>query len=66
MLFFHIYLLGFIIALFYVSSEFIEFCKKNKIDYRYMFNNDKILFNIILDSLGSWITIIVYYINRNK
>lgn len=66
MIFLQIYLLGFIVALFYVSSEFIEFCKKNNIDYRLAFKDNAIIFNIILDSLGSWFTILFYYIGQDK
>lgn len=66
MIFLQIYLLGVIIALFFIHSEFIEFCKKNNIDYRYALNDNKILFNILLDSLGSWVVILLYAFNKNE
>lgn len=63
-LIFQIYLAGVVCSLFFVSNEFIKFCQENNLDYRMAFNDPNILFNIFIDSLGSWITILFYYIGQ--
>ena len=66
MIYLQIYLLGVLIALFFIYSDFIAFCKKNNVDYRYALNDKKILFNIILSSLGSWIIVLFYIFHKNE
>jgi len=65
-IFIQIYLIGFAVALFYVTYEFKKFCLKNNLDFQSAINNQLILLNIVLDSLGSWLTVLFYYIGRNK
>ena len=65
-IFLQIYFLGVILSLFYITYDFIEFCKENHLDYRYAFNDNDILFNIFMDSLGSWLTLIIWYFGKNK
>ena len=62
---FKIYVLGFIVALFYISFQFIEYCVKNRMDYTAAFSDYNILSMIILESLGSWLTVIVCFLTRN-
>ena len=63
---FKIYLLGVVVALFYVTFEFKKFCEINNLDFQSACNNPSILFNIFIDSLGSWLTILFYYIGRDR
>ena len=65
-LFWYIYLIGFGVSLFYVTHEFIRWCVKHKINYREALNDNEVLFRIIIDSLGSWVTVLFYYISRDS
>ena len=65
-LFWLIYLIGFGVALFYTSFQFIRWCEKHRIDYRNQFRDVNTLLMIILESFGSWITVIFKYVTRDK
>jgi hypothetical protein len=60
-----IYIIGLVIALFLVTHDVIEFCEYNNFDYREAFRNDAVLLSIILVALGSWLTIIIMFIDDN-
>ena len=60
-----IYLIGFAVALFYISYQFIEWCIKNKIDYAANLHNPSILGLIIFEALGSWLTVLVCHLTKD-
>lgn len=57
---FEIYLLGFLIALCFVVREAMDFCFRNKIDFRQEFKNIKVIKLLLLYSCGSWLTVAHY------
>lgn len=65
-IFWLIYLSGFGAALFYISYEYIKWCAKNRLDYRKGFNDVNTLSQIVLDSLGSWLTVVFLYLGRDR
>lgn len=64
-IYWEIYLLGFAVALFYLTYQFIEYCVKRRIDYRGEIKNPKVLWVIVLDSLGSWLTVLFCWLTRD-
>ena len=64
-IYWQIYLLGFVVALFYLTYQFIEYCVKRGIDYRVDLRNFQVLGLIVLDSLGSWLTVLFCWLTRD-
>ena len=64
-IYWQIYLLGFAIALFYLTYQFIEYCVRKRIDYRRGLMDFKVLGMIVLDSLGSWLTVVLCWLTRD-
>ena len=64
-IYWEIYLLGFAVALFYLTYQFIEYCVRKRIDYRRELMDSKVLGMIVLDSLGSWLTVVLCWLTRN-
>ena len=65
-LFWAIYVSGYVIALLYLTDQFIDYCIKNKINYSEELADSKTLGMMLLDSLGSWLTVLFCYISREK
>ncbi len=65
-LFWTIYLSGYVIALLYLTDQFIDYCIKNKINYSEELADNKTLGMMLLYSLGSWLTVLFCCINREK
>jgi hypothetical protein len=65
-LFWTIYLTGYIVALLYLTTQYIEYCDKNRIDYNEELTDNKTLGMMILYSLGSWLTVLFCYISEEK
>jgi hypothetical protein len=64
-IYWQIYLIGFAVALFYLTYQFIGYCVKNKIDYKAELRNQATLMIIVLDSLGSWLTVLFCWLTRD-
>jgi hypothetical protein len=64
-IFWLIYFSGLIFALYYVTNKFIAWCVKNKIDHKAALRDWGNLCGIAFDSLGSWITVIFYYLSKD-
>ena len=62
-IFWLIYLSGFGAALFYISYDYIKWCTKNRLDYREGFKDVNTLSMMVLDSLGSWLSVFFLYIS---
>jgi len=65
-IFWFIYLLGFAVSLILVSNDFMNWCVKNRYDYREGFNDPMIVFMMIIESLGSWLTVGVCLLSRDN
>jgi hypothetical protein len=65
-LFWSIYLSGYVIALLYLTDQFIDYCIKNRINYSEELANNKTFGMMLLYSLGSWLTLLFCYITREK
>ena len=64
-IYWEIYLIGFAVALFYLTYQFIEYCIKHRIDYRSELKDNRIIGMIILDSFGSWLTVLFCWLTRD-
>ena len=64
-IYWEIYLLGFAVALFYLTYQFIEYCVKRRIDSRREITSPKVLGMIVLDSCGSWLTVLLCWLTRD-
>ena len=65
-IFWEIYLIGVIVALFYITYEFKKFCDDNNLDFSSTINDIDCIFWMIFDSLGSWITVFIYYFGKGR
>ena len=65
-MFWYIYSIGVIVALFVESSEFKKWCTKNRIDPSITNNDYSILLAISIASIGSWLSVALWYFTRDK
>ena len=61
-----IYLIGFAVALFYITYQYIGYCIKNKVDYKKELRDSKVLMMLVLNSLGSWFSVLFCWVTRDK
>jgi hypothetical protein len=59
-----IYILGFGAALFYVTHDFMEWCKKNNKDYKKGLNDIDVIADFIICAIGSWVTVLFLYMTK--
>ena len=65
-LFWYIYAIGVIVALFVENNEFKKWCVKNRIDPSITNNDYSILLAIAVSSIGSWLSVALWYYTRDK
>lgn len=61
-----IYTSGVMFALIYMTYDFIQWCMNKHLDYREHLRGYKIPFMIVLYSLGSWLTVILLHMGRER
>ena len=65
-LFWYIYTIGVVVALFVENNEFKKWCVKNRIDPSITNNDYSILLAIAVSSIGSWLSVALWYYTRDK
>lgn len=65
-MFWHIYTIGVVVDLFVESNEFKKWCVKNRIDPSITNNDYSILLAIAISSIGSWLSVALWYFTRDK
>lgn len=64
--FWYIYAVGVVVALFLITDEFKKWCLKNRIDPNTATSDYNVLLMIVIDSLGSWISVGFWWFTREK
>jgi hypothetical protein len=65
-MFWYIYTIGVVVALFVENNEFKKWCVKNRIDPSITNNDYSILLAIAVSSIGSWLSVALWYYTRDK
>ena len=64
--FWYIYAVGVVVAMFLITDEFKKWCLKNRIDPNTVTSDYNVLLMIVIDSLGSWISVWFWWFTREK
>ena len=65
-MFWYIYAVGVVVAMFLITDEFKKWCLKNRIDPNTVTSDYNVLLMIVIDSLGSWISVWFWWFTREK
>jgi hypothetical protein len=65
-IFWFIYLIGFITALFFETCEFRKWCIKNHLDPNLSNWDFTVMLGIFMSSIGSWVSVAFWYLSRDK
>ena len=61
-----IYLSGVVFSLYLMTTDYIDWCVKRKIDYRKEFRDLEVPFDIAICSFASWLMVLFLYWSKKK